>query len=98
MNFNLIVCSGADCNFSHIFILVKNLINALIFISTFLAVIAFAWAGIILLTSGGSEASKDKAKGIFKKVLIGYLWILAAWLIIYTISSVLLRPEFTIIK
>ncbi len=95
----LIVCDGTTepCTFGHLIELTQNLITDLVIISTFLAVAAFVYAGIILLTSGGNEGKKDKAKKIFTKVLIGYLWILGAWLLVYTITSVLLKPGFSIL-
>src|SRR3990167_7572432 len=96
----LIVCDGttADpCTFGDLVKLAQNLINALIVISTFLATAAFAYAGFILLTSGGNESAKTRAKEIFRKVLIGYLWILGAWLLIYTITSVLLRSGYSLL-
>lgn len=91
------ICEGPECGFSDLVTLAKNVINALIIFSTFLATVAFAWAGVILLTSGGSPGKKDEAKKLFKNVLIGYLWILSAWLLIYTISSVLLSDGFSIL-
>ena len=94
---DLIVCNGPDCGFSHVILLIKALINNLIVFSTFLATAAFAYAGFVLLSSGGSEAKKDQAKKIFKKVMIGYLWILGAWLLVYTITSALLEPGFSLI-
>ncbi|MEK7461775.1 MAG: hypothetical protein AAB586_01760 [Patescibacteria group bacterium] len=97
---NLIVCQGttADpCTLGHLILLAKNLINALVIISTFLATAAFAYAGSILLVSGGNESEKNKAKEIFRKVLIGYLWILGAWLLVYTITSALLNTGFSIL-
>ena len=93
----LIVCDGPNCKFSDLIVLTQNLIHNLIVLSTFLAVAAFAYAGIILLTSGGSESAKTKAKDIFLKVLKGYLWILAAWLLVYTITSVLLEPGYSLL-
>src|SRR3989344_4357409 len=82
------------CGFSDLVVLLQNLITNLVVISTFLATAAFAYAGFLLLTSGGNESAKTKAKDIFLKVLKGYLWILGAWLLVYTITSVLLKPEF----
>ena len=93
----LIVCNGPDCNFGHLITLTQNLINNLIVLSTFLAVATFAYAGFILLTSGGSTGKKDEAKKIFIKVGIGYLWILGAWLLVYTITSVLLNTGYSIL-
>ena len=85
---NLIVCTN-DCNFGHLIALVQALIHDLIFLSTIFATAAFAFAGFKLLTSGGNEKTAEEAKGIFKKVGWGYLWILVAWLLVYTITSLL---------
>ena len=96
----LIVCDGtkADpCTFASIIELIKVIINDLVVLTTFLAVAAFMYAGFLLLTSGGNESAKTKAKDVFTKVLIGYLWILAAWLIVYTITSVLLNPGYSLL-
>lgn len=95
--FDLIVCNGPDCNFGHLITLSQNVIRALVLLSSFLAVIAFIYAGFLLMTSGGKEGQKTRAKDIFKKVFIGYLWILAAWLIVYTITS-LLAPGFSLLS
>lgn len=95
-SFNLIVCDGtaADpCTFAKLMLLVKNLINALVIISTFLATAVFAYAGIKLLASGGNEGAMKDAKSMLWKVLIGYLWILGAWLLVYTITSVLVNTD-----
>jgi len=99
----LIVCGTeingelVECTFGHLILLLQNLITNLIIISTFLATAAFAYAGILLLTSGGNEAAKNKAKEIFMKVLIGYLWILGAWLLVYTITRVLLYEGYSLL-
>jgi putative copper export protein len=93
MDLNLIFCKNGNCTLNDLISLAQNLITAMVIFSTFLAVIAFAYAGFILLTSGGSESEKTKAKSVFTKVLIGYLWILGAWLLVYTITSVLIDEE-----
>lgn len=92
---NLIVCTN-DCNFGHLIALAQALIHDLIFLSTIFATAAFAFAGLKLLTSGGNEKAAGEAKEIFKKVGWGYLWILVAWLLVYTITS-LLAPGFSIL-
>lgn len=83
-----------ECGFPHLLQLVVSLINFLILLSTILATAAFAYAGILLITSGGNPGKKDEAKKIFMKVLIGFLWILGAWLLVYTISTALLKDGF----
>ena len=82
------------CTFNDLVTLSQNLITNLVLISTLLATAAFIYAAVLLLTSGGNPSKKDEAKKIFTKVLIGYLWILGAWLLVYTISTVLLKTQF----
>lgn len=86
------------CGFNDLLVLVQNLITDMVVLSTLIATAAFAYAGFKLLVSGGNPSAKDKAKEIFRKVIIGYLWILGAWLIVYTISSVLLNDGFSLLQ
>jgi hypothetical protein len=85
------------CQWGHLGTLFGNLMHNLVVLTTFLAVIAFIYAGFLLLTSMGNSSKKDKAKKVFSMVLFGYLWILAAWLIVYTISDVLLKPGYSLL-
>lgn len=95
----LIVCDGVEvpCTFAKLVELVQVLIHDMVLLSTLLAVGVFVYAGYILLTSGGDSGAMTKAKGILWKVVIGYVWILAAWLIVYTITSVLLDPGYSLL-
>ena len=101
----LIVCLNTDpakaefagaCDFNSLILLSQNLITDLIFLSTLFATAAFAYAGFKLLTSRGNEKAADEAKEIFTKVGWGYLWLLVAWLLVYTITS-LLAPGFSLL-
>ena len=99
----LIVCDPAktmvdvDCGFPQLIQLAQNLVTDLILVSSLLAGAVFAYAGLKLMTSGGNESVMKEAKAMLWKVLIGYLWILGAWLLIYTISSVLLADGFSLL-
>lgn len=86
-----------QCGYDDLVQLAINLINFMIMLSTFLAVAVFAFVGIKLLTSGGNERAKDEGKEMAFKVLKGYLWILGAWLLVYTISKVLLHEGYFIL-
>lgn len=88
--YGLIPCNGPDCTFDSFVQLAQNLINYLIMISIPLTAIAFAYAGFLMVTSAGSEEKIKQGKAIFGKVLIGFLFILGAWLIVYTITTALL--------
>lgn len=96
----LIVCQGtkeSPCTYESLIELVKVLIHDMVVISTLLAVITFIWVGIKLLGSGGNESAMTEAKKMLWKVVIGYLWILAAWLVVYTITSVLLNDGYSLL-
>lgn len=84
--------NGAECGFPDLMRLITNVINFLIYLSIPIAAIAFAWAGWILVTSGGSESKKEQAKEIFTKVAIGFIVVLSAWLIVRFITTALLNP------
>lgn len=95
----LVFCDGVvkKCGFAELVELVRVLIHDMVLLSTLLAVGVFVYAGYILLTSGGDPGAMKKAKGILWKVVIGYMWILAAWLIVYAITSTLLKEGYSLL-
>ena len=92
----LIVCDGVDppCNIGSVIELIKNGIADLVLISTLLVVVALVISGFRLLTSFGKPKALEETKTMFSKIVIGYGIILTAWVVVYTITSVLLKPEF----
>ena len=98
---DLVVCGTAkynhDCSFADLITVAQHLIQDLVILSTLLATAVFAYAGFKLLTSGGDPGALKEAKGILFKVIIGYLWILSAWLIVYTITTALLKDGYSIL-
>ncbi len=71
------------CNFPAFIKLIQNVMNFLIFdLALPLAALIFAYAGFLYLTSGANEHNRSKAKGIFWKVLVGFIIALSAWLIV----------------
>lgn len=86
-------CGGKgqpECGFNDLMVLAKNVMNFLITVSIPLAAIAFAYAGYLMLTAAGSESQISHAREIFTKVLIGFVFVLSAWLIVWTITTTLL--------
>lgn len=79
-----------DCNWNTLMTLINNIVNFVLFrMAIPIAAIMFAYAGILLLTSGGDSAKKTKAKELFTGVAIGLIIAAAAWLIVNTILSIL---------
>ncbi len=91
---NLIVCDGVNvpCTFNSLVQLGRNFVNLLIVYSVPIAVISFTYAGFLLLTSQGNAGAVSKARGIFLDTAIGFMIVLAAWLIVSAITGSLLDP------
>lgn len=80
----LVVC-GYDnnpCKWTHIILFANNFINDLILLALPVAAIAFAWAGFLILTSGGDESKMKTGKSVLIKVAIGFAWIIGAFVLI----------------
>jgi len=77
---------GTACDFNALMGLVNKIIDFLLFIiATPLAALAIAYAGWLMISSGGSSEKVTKAKNIMFNLVIGYIIALAAWLIVHTI-------------
>lgn len=77
------------CEFKHFTTLINKVINFILFyMAVPIAAIMFVYAGVLLVTSGGSTESRGKAKKIFTSVLIGIVLAAAAWLIVKTLLSI----------
>src|SRR3989338_8518367 len=92
----LVTCTGINCNLCGFGQLIQNIINFLIGLSIPIAVVMFAWAGILYFTSAGNKTNVTRAKGIFKTVFIGFILALTGWLVVQTVLSVLVKQDFYI--
>jgi len=91
-----IPCDGGlsdECGYDDLLILVNNVIDWIIKISVPIAAGVFAWAGIKYMTTGIAD-QKSAAKEMIKKVFIGFVFILSAWIIVTTVTNTLLKDEF----
>jgi hypothetical protein len=91
----LIPCDGPECQACHFVQLGQNLLEW--FIKTMAAVIAlvFAWGGMKMVMSGGNTEGVSEAKGMMTNAVIGFIILLASWLIINTVLNVVIskNPE-----
>jgi hypothetical protein len=94
---NLIVCN-TNCGFGDLITLVKAVMADLTIVATLFVTIAAVMIGFTLLTSQGNVGKKDAAKKMAWAVLTGYFFILIAWVLVYTISSALLAPGFSLLS
>jgi len=83
------MCSGDSCNFCHLAQLINNVIKFGVYISVFVAVAMFVYAGGLYVLNNGNPEKIKKANGIFLQVLIGIIIILGAWLAVDTMMKAL---------
>lgn len=90
---NNIVDEEELCNFNDLIISADRLVRWLVFIATFFAAGALSYAGYLYVTAAGNEEQVKKAHEMAKGVLIGFIVVLAGWLIVYTISTAVLKER-----
>ena len=79
-----------QCGFDDLLLMVNNLVHFVLFsLALPISAIAFAYAGFLLVTSGGNAEQKGKAIKVFKNVGIGLVVAAAAWLIVSVLLSVM---------
>ncbi len=85
----LVPCSGGECQMCHIALLADRIIDFLITITGILGAILFAFAGFLMVTARGNVSHVQKAKGVFLNVVVGFIILLASWLIVDTLMKML---------
>ncbi|MBP7805234.1 MAG: TrbC/VirB2 family protein [Candidatus Pacebacteria bacterium] len=72
-----------SCGFYQLMQLIQRVIDFLIFlVAPIVATVIILWAGVLILTSGGSTEKVGQAKSMFTKAVIGLLIAMGAWIIV----------------
>jgi hypothetical protein len=94
----LVPCGGTGeptCNSCHVVSLVDSVISWLVLILGTIAAIVIVYAGAKLVTSGGNQRAMEDAKSMITNIIIGYIIVLAGWLIIdFVMKSLIDEGEF----
>ncbi len=95
----LIICGDTVqnlCQFKHLIILANNLIQDLVIVATMVTTFVLMYAGIKLLiaTFEGNVGALGQVKKMLQSVIIGYVVIVAGWVIVYTILHALVDPSY----
>jgi hypothetical protein len=78
------------CGFDDFVLLIRNIIRFIVlYLSAPIMALGLAYSGFLIMTSGASSSGRQKAKDMMWKILQGFLWAIAAWLIVETIFSAL---------
>ena len=82
------------CGFDALMQLIQNAITFLLWFTVPVAALLFSYAGFLYLTAGDNPGNVEKAHKIFKDAVIGVVIMLVAWLVVYLITTTLLKPNY----
>ena len=86
--------SGPFCQACDLVTLLNNLLAFAVYFSAFIATVMFAYAGFLYVTAASNPGNLETAKKIFSSVLLGFFFVLTAWLIIDIILSTFTNKDF----
>ncbi|OGD69272.1 hypothetical protein A2996_01500 [Candidatus Campbellbacteria bacterium RIFCSPLOWO2_01_FULL_34_15] len=86
--------SPDGCHWSDLIILMDTILDVFIWLSIPIATILFAWIGWTLIVEGNKSSAVSAARGRIVSLIKGMFFILASWLIVKLIVSVLAKPEY----
>lgn len=92
----LVPCTGAvgdECQFCRLVQLIDNVVTWLVGVLSVIAAIMIAYGGFLLVTSAGNTGQKEKAKTLVTNTIIGFVIVLAAWLLIDLFMQVLIGGQ-----
>jgi hypothetical protein len=76
-----------ECQACHAVQLGQRIVNFIVSVAAFVAVGMFSWAGFLMLTAAGDTGKVSSARNIFTDVAVGFVIVLAGWLIIDTVMK-----------
>lgn len=76
--------------------LIQNILNLVFAFGAFIATGMFMYAGFLYLTSVGNPAQIQKAHGVFKRVIIGFLIMFMSFLVVKQALTYLEASQFFI--
>ncbi len=88
-----VVKGAEECTYNDIILGIQGIINFLFALVVPIATIMIAFAGWKLLTADGDSGKVSEARGLMTSVIIGFIIMLVAWLIVFTLTEALLDPD-----
>jgi hypothetical protein len=83
---NLVPCKD-NCKLSDIFVMIQNIVNCLVFISTIICLLFLVIGGLLYIFSLGNPENLTKAKNTILWALGGLALVFLAWLIVNTVMQ-----------
>lgn len=92
----IVPCDGATdtiCNFCHVVELGQNILTWLIAIIAAIIALVFVLGGLKMVINSTNESERTKAKDMMTNAIIGFIILLASWLIVDTILKVFIMED-----
>lgn len=87
------VISGKECDFNSLIEMANRIIKFLLYLSIPFILGIIIYTAFMYLTSNGSEVKLTQAKHMLKYVVIGLIWILVSFILVYTVLDRLLDDD-----
>lgn len=87
-------CPTTGCGYVEFIQLINNVVKLLVGLSFPIAAGVIAWAGFNMMMDAGNGAKRKESIEMIKKVVIGFVIILSAWIVVSTILDALLSNAF----
>ena len=101
-SFQLVSCTGVvdprtgkgvECTYNHLVETFERVIKFVLYIMIPIVLGMIIYVGFTYLTAGGDSGKLAKAKSMIVPILLGLFFILAAWLIVFTLLDFLLANK-----
>jgi hypothetical protein len=90
----LVTCTGPDCNLCTLVEMINAIVAWLFGFLTLAAVAILVFAGFKLIFSAGDTSARSDAVKMLTNVVVGFVIVLAAWLIVDTMMKGLMDPNY----
>ncbi len=78
-----------ECSWPELLVLADQVMRFCVYLAFSFGVISIAYAGWLMLMSGGNSSEISKAKGIFSKVIWGLVITICAYLFVQTLLKLI---------
>ncbi len=85
--------TNGECDFTDFVGMLNGFVDWIIGSVGVVFTISLIYGGFLYMTSGENPGNKEKAKTILKTTLYGFIIILCAWLIVYTLITYVVDPR-----
>jgi hypothetical protein len=85
--------SSTPCTFLDAIETFNRIVNWFVSIAAALGALTMAYAGAMMLLNPGNTGKLEEAKEMFKKTMIGLIWLLVAWIIVFSVADRFIDPN-----